>query len=548
MYLYGASGHAKVIIDILKANHIEIEGLVDDNPNINELLGYPVFHGREDISPLIISIGDNKIRQMIAHKLNVEFGTAIHPSAMISPYAIVREGSVIMQGAVVQSCACIGKHCIVNTGVSVDHECVIGDYVHISPHSTLCGNVHVGEGCWIGAGTTVLPGVKVGKWSVIDAGSAVAKDIPDGVLAVGNRCKTIKTLNIEVLTSVNGGGVNYLLKPLLAARTALERHDLRGNINILITSAGKRVTLTKLFQETLRRFYPEAKVFTTDMNPEMTPAGIVSDGCIAVPRVTDPGYIKMLLTICKEKGIRIIVPTIDTELLVLAENKKLLWENGVEPMVSELPFIQACRDKRNTGTFLNSHDIRVPAPVDKYHPTFPLFAKPYDGSLSKDLYVVRCKEELSPEILNHPKLIFMEYIDKQEYKEFTVDMYYGRDNRVKAIVPRERIEIRAGEINKGFTRKNYLVQFLKERLDYLPGVVGCICIQLFYRKSDDDVVGIEINPRFGGGYPLSYYAGANFPEYVVREYMLDETLTYMDTWADNTLMLRYDNEVIVYEK
>ena len=548
MYLYGASGHAKVIIDILKANHIEIEGLVDDNPNINELLGYPVFHGREDISPLIISIGDNKIRQMIAHKLNVEFGTAIHPSAMISPYAIVREGSVIMQGAVVQSCACIGKHCIVNTGVSVDHECVIGDYVHISPHSTLCGNVHVGEGCWIGACTTVLPGVKVGKWSVIGAGSVVAKDIPDGVLAVGNRCKTIKTLNIEVLTSVNGGGVNYLLKPLLAARTALERHDLRGNINILITSAGKRVTLTKLFQETLRRFYPEAKVFTTDMNPEMTPAGIVSDGCIAVPRVTDPGYIKMLLTICKEKGIRIIVPTIDTELLVLAENKKLLWENGVEPMVSELPFIQACRDKRNTGTFLNSHDIRVPAPVDKYHPTFPLFAKPYDGSLSKDLYVVRCKEELSPEILNHPKLIFMEYIDKQEYKEFTVDMYYGRDNRVKAIVPRERIEIRAGEINKGFTRKNYLVQFLKERLDYLPGVVGCICIQLFYRKSDDDVVGIEINPRFGGGYPLSYYAGANFPEYVVREYMLDETLTYMDTWADNTLMLRYDNEVIVYEK
>lgn len=136
------------------------------------------------------------------------------------------------------------------------------------------------------------------------------------------------------------------------------------NTNILITSAGKRVTLTKQFQETLRRFYPEAKVFTTDMNPAMAPAGIVSDGCIAVPRVTDSGYIEMLLTICKEKGIRIIVPTIDTELLVLAENKELFQENGIEPMVSELPFIQACRDKRNTGTFLNSHDIRVPAPVD----------------------------------------------------------------------------------------------------------------------------------------------------------------------------------------
>lgn len=206
MYLYGASGHAKVIMDILKDNHVEIEGLVDDNPNINELLGYPVFHGKEDISPLIISIGDNKIRQVIAHKLNVEFGTAIHSSAIVSPYAIVQEGSVIMQGAIVQSGTCIGKHCIVNTGASIDHECVVGDYVHISPHSTLCGSVYVGEGTWIGAGTTVLPGVKIGKWSVIGAGSVVAKDIPDGVLSVGNRCKTIKTLNVELLTGVNGRG------------------------------------------------------------------------------------------------------------------------------------------------------------------------------------------------------------------------------------------------------------------------------------------------------------------------------------------------------
>lgn len=319
-------------------------------------------------------------------------------------------------------------------------------------------------------------------------------------------------------------------------------------MNILITSAGKRVILTKKFQETLKRFYSDSKVFTTDMNPDMAPAGIISDGCFVVPRVTATDYIDKLLQICKEQKVGIIIPTIDTELLVLAENKELYQKNGIEPIVSDLAFIQACRDKRNTSTFLSEHDIRVPAPIDKNHPTFPLFAKPYDGSLSKDLYVVRNREELTPEILNHPKLIFMEYIDKREYKEFTVDMYYGKDNRVKAIIPRERVEIRAGEINKGFTRKNFLVQFLKKRLDYLPGVIGCICIQLFYRKSDHDVVGIEINPRFGGGYPLSYYAGANFPEYIVREYIQGETLEYMDTWRDNTLMLRYDSEVIVYEK
>ena len=139
-----------------------------------------------------------------------------------------------------------------------------------------------------------------------------------------------------------------------------------------------------------------------------------------------------------------------------------------------------------------------------------------------------------------------EYIDKKEYKEFTVDMYYGKDNRVKAIVPRERIEIRAGEINKGRTRKNFLVDFLKERMNYLPGVIGCICIQLFYRETDNDVVGIEINPRFGGGYPLSYHAKADFAEYLAKEYFEGSDIDYTDDWLDNTLMLRYDSEVITY--
>lgn len=194
MYLYGASGHAKVIMDILEANQIRIDGLIDDNPEINELLGYPVFHQCNDLSPLIISIGNNQIRRRIAEKLDVEFGTAIHPSAVVSPSAKIGEGTVVMPGAVINADAVIGKHCIINTGASVDHECIIGDYVHISPHATLCGNVHVGEGSWVAAGSVVLPGVKIGKWSVIGAGSVVAKDIPDGVLAVGNRCKVLKKL------------------------------------------------------------------------------------------------------------------------------------------------------------------------------------------------------------------------------------------------------------------------------------------------------------------------------------------------------------------
>ena len=195
MYLYGASGHAKVIIDILKANHESIEALFDDDESLTHLLDYPVLRPSEVRGPLIISIGSNNIRQKIAESLNVTFGRSFHPSSIISDETEIGEGTVVMQGAIIQSDVRIGRHCIINTGASVDHECVIKDYVHISPHCTLCGNVQIGEGTWVGAGSIIIPGVKVGKWSVIGAGSVVTKDIPDNVLAVGNRCKIIKNLS-----------------------------------------------------------------------------------------------------------------------------------------------------------------------------------------------------------------------------------------------------------------------------------------------------------------------------------------------------------------
>lgn len=315
--------------------------------------------------------------------------------------------------------------------------------------------------------------------------------------------------------------------------------------NILITSAGKRVALTKYFKETLNRFFPEAKVFITDMNPEMAPVSYVCDGSFKVPRVTDPEYPEVLLKICEENNVRMVIATIDTELLLLAGLKKDFEQRGINVLVSDELFIAMCRDKRNTGDFFNKHSLRVPKEVDKYNPTFPLFAKPYDGSLSTNIHYIRCKEELTPEILDDPKLLFMEYIDKTVYKEYTVDMYYGKDNRVKCIVPRERIEIRAGEINKGRTAKNDILDFLKEKFGYIEGCVGCICMQLFFCPETKDLVGIEINPRFGGGYPLTYMCGANFPELLIREYFLSEEVEYFDNWKDNMLMLRFDDAIFV---
>lgn len=317
------------------------------------------------------------------------------------------------------------------------------------------------------------------------------------------------------------------------------------NHNIIITSAGQRVALVRGFQETVKRFFPEAKVFTTDMNPRLAPAAYISDKCFVVPRCTSEDYIKVLLTLCMENEIGMIVPTIDTELAILSANKDIFAKQGIFVSVSDYGFIMMCRDKRNTGEFFEKHGIRVPKTIDKYHPTFPLFAKPYDGSLSTNLHYIKNAEGLTAEILEDPKLLFMEYIDKEVYKEYTVDMYYGKDNKVKCVVPRERIKIRAGEINKGLTEKEPLTQYLYDRLETIEGCVGCICIQVFLNPQTCDVVGIEINPRFGGGYPLTYAAGGNYPENLIREYFLGEEIKYKEDWKDHLLMLRYDDAVYV---
>ncbi|MHC2990336.1 acetyltransferase [Pontibacter sp. HJ8] len=195
MYLYGASGHAKVIIDILQASAIPVTGVFDDNPAIKEVSGIPAlgpYAGQALEEPLVISIGDNGIRQRIAEKLHVSFSKAVHPSAIISPSATIAEGTVVMQGAIIQANANIGRHAIVNTGASIDHDCRIGDFAHISPGAILSGNVQVGEGTHIGAGAVVIPNLRIGKWCRIGAGAVVIRDIRDGVTAVGNPARIIK--------------------------------------------------------------------------------------------------------------------------------------------------------------------------------------------------------------------------------------------------------------------------------------------------------------------------------------------------------------------
>lgn len=201
MYLFGASGHAKVIVDILLSEDIAVKGFYDEDESKKELLGIPVLGKtvdfEKDSAHCLVSIGDNKTRKKVVNILSkkARFGTAIHQQSIIGSKVYIEEGSVVMPGVVINADTKIGKHAIINTSSSVDHDCEIGDFVHIAPNSSICGGVKIGEGTLFGAGATAIPLVNIGKWCIIGAGAVITTDVPDYSVVVGNPGRIIK--NIE---------------------------------------------------------------------------------------------------------------------------------------------------------------------------------------------------------------------------------------------------------------------------------------------------------------------------------------------------------------
>jgi len=197
MYLYGASGHCKVIVDIIASTpELTIKGILDDNPKFDMLFDIPVFNTKmfETFSDkqLIITVGDNRIRKKIVENSPAIYKIAVHSKAIVSNYATIGIGTVIMAGAILNPDATIGQHCIINTGALVEHDCQIDNFVHVSPNAALAGGVAVGEGTHIGIGSVVIQGIKIGKWVTIGAGAIIINNIPDYAVVVGNPGRIIK--------------------------------------------------------------------------------------------------------------------------------------------------------------------------------------------------------------------------------------------------------------------------------------------------------------------------------------------------------------------
>jgi carbamoyl-phosphate synthase large subunit len=315
-------------------------------------------------------------------------------------------------------------------------------------------------------------------------------------------------------------------------------------MNILLTSAGRRVELLKAFRQSMYRSNISGNIITADLKSS-APASFLADRAELVPRVDDPQYIDRLLEICDLHDIDLLIPLIDTELHLLSLHHQKFRERGVTPLISSAITNEICCSKKHTSVFFQQIGVRTPKVYELSEVTdrdFPLILKPDRGSSSVGVYAIKDRAELNFFSNYVEETIIQELIEGDEY---TIDILVDFQGKVISIVPRLRLETRAGEVSKGVTVKNpTLIAAAKKVVESLPGAVGCITLQCFLQP-DGEIIFIEINPRFGGGYPLSYRAGADFPSWLLQLHAGKDLNVAIDEWEDGLAMLRYDDAIFV---
>jgi carbamoyl-phosphate synthase large subunit len=313
-------------------------------------------------------------------------------------------------------------------------------------------------------------------------------------------------------------------------------------MNVLISSAGRRVGLLECFRAALEQSDAQGKIIAADAS-DTAPALHFADATCWSPRCDSPKFIPALIAACAEHGVDAIVPTIDTELSIMAAHRDQLQSTGATLWLSSRETIEISADKRETNRWL--HDNGFPS-VLQYSPmealeqqpdiSFPLIAKPPRGSAS--LGVRRLNRRIELEACLNEELIVETVAPGVEY---TVHVWADPKGRAFCAVPCRRLEVRAGEVSKGRTEKHDgLMRLASDVVDALPGCRGPINVQIFLDATDVMRV-IEINPRFGGGYPLVDRAGAPFARWILDP--SSSPVRYFDGWLDGLTMLRYDSAV-----
>lgn len=316
--------------------------------------------------------------------------------------------------------------------------------------------------------------------------------------------------------------------------------------NILILSAGRRVELVQSFQKAAKRLNIKSNVVAGDCS-ETAPAIYFADRKAILPKIDEVNYIDEIINVCKREGIRLVIPTIDTDLLLLSEERERIEsESGAVVLISSTEVISICRDKTNTQKFLEENEFKIPKmyseeELDSGEIEFPLFIKPKSGSSSINTFKVNNIEELA----TYRSLIKEPIVqDFMEGKEFTVDVFLDFDGNLITVVPRLRMATRSGEISKGkIIKDKEIIEDIKRLVEVLKPI-GHITVQLM--KTNKGIEYIEINPRFGGGAPMSIQSGADSCENLYR-LLMGENLVYNENYRDNIMFFRFDNSICVDE-
>lgn len=330
------------------------------------------------------------------------------------------------------------------------------------------------------------------------------------------------------------------------AKSMSRKPTIENNFAVLFTCIGRRVSLLESFRRAARQLKINASFLGTDTT-ELSSALQLCDKRSLVKPTTHPAYIEEVLSIVKTHNVKLLIPTVDLDLKCLAQNKLKFTALNCRVLVSDPDVIDICQDKRRTYKFLQKNNFDTPLTVSsrtalsgKSKMRYPLIVKPWDGYASKGNAVANNHDELSSYAQKIPNAICQELVEGDEY---TCDVYVDFAGDVRCVVPRRRIEVRAGEVSKGQVVKNPRIMAeaakVVEELGAGPGV---ITLQLFW-TDDDRVTFIEINPRFGGGAPLSIKAGANFPKWILQELSGQKPRIRPNGFKDNLIMLRYDSEV-----
>lgn len=320
-----------------------------------------------------------------------------------------------------------------------------------------------------------------------------------------------------------------------------------NGFNVLLLSSGRRVELVQHFKNAVSQINKNSCIVAADFD-NTAPSLYFADKKYIVPKVTEDSYIEAIVNICLKESISIVIPTIDSELLILAKHKEYIeTTTNAVVMISDYDVVDICRDKIKSQKFFENNNFGVPimysaTEIYNLQTEFPLFIKPKSGSSSRDVFKINNIEEFEIYSKIVPDYIVQEFVSGEEY---TVDVFNDFEANVITIVPRLRMATRSGEISKGKIVKDPVIIEDIKRLMSVLKPKGHVTVQLM--KTDDGLKYIEINPRFGGGAPMSIESGADSCTNLLK-LLQGEKLEYNEDFKENLIFLRYDSSICLNDQ